>query len=198
MLTGGQKMARLTAEQRRFLKSQGFSDPQGVALDGTGKTRAQYRKALSSEGKLFVYGIAPCPRGHTLRASGGCPQCNTQYVAFARRARQPGYIYIAKSGRLTKVGLSNDAPNRLYIANLEGYGGVQDWRLRAWVYADRAGKIERAVHRSLAEWLAPSVWIRAGQRTETRELFRCSYGAALAALQGQLTPDEAAHVVERS
>lgn len=123
-------MARLTVKQRQFIERHGL-DPDLHALDATGMTRAQFRRELSRERRLIVYGLAPCPRGHTLRTAGGCPQCDTSYIAYAKRSRLPGYVYIAKSGHLTKVGFSQGAPNRIYIANVEGYAGEQNWRIRA-------------------------------------------------------------------
>lgn len=64
-------MGRWTAEQSRFLKSHGFSDPKSWALNATGLTTREYRAALSLEGKLFAYGLAPCKNGHTLKTAGG-------------------------------------------------------------------------------------------------------------------------------
>src|SRR5690348_13346800 len=103
-------MARLTVKQRQFIERHDL-DPDLHALDATGMTRAEFREELRNERKLIVYGVGPCPRGHTLRTAGGCPQCDTSYVAYAKRSRLSGYVYIAKSGRLTKVGFSEDAPN---------------------------------------------------------------------------------------
>lgn len=188
-------MARLTVKQRQFIERHGL-DPDLYALDATGMTRAQFREELSRERRLIVYGVAPCPRGHTLRTAGGCPQCDTSYIAFAKRSRLPGYVYIAKSGRLTKVGFSQDAPNRIYIANVEGYAGEQDWRIRAWLYLPNAGQIELATHRALNRYGTSRAWKRNGTTSYPKEVFRCSFAVAREALLSVLTIEEARDLQE--
>ena len=189
-------MGRLTAEHTAFLRKHGFSKPRDWALNATGMTRTQYREALHQERKIFVYGVAPCPRGqHTLRTAGGCPQCNTSYIGYAKTSRLAGYVYILKSGRLTKVGFSRDAPNRVYIANIERYGN-QKWRIRSWLYSSNAGQLEIAAHRALGHYIAIQFWERNGESTYTREVFRCSYDAARQALLSALTFEEASDLQE--
>ena len=189
-------MGRLTAEHTAFLRKHGFAKPRDWALNATGMTRRQFSEVLRQEGKIFAYGLAPCPEGHTLRTSGGCPQCNTSYIAYAKRRRLPGYVYIAKSGRLTKVGFSQDPDNRIYIANLEGYAGAQDWSIRAWVYSSNAGQIELDVHRALNGLAANQPWERSAAITYSKEVFRCSYATARQALLSVLTPLEALQLIE--
>ncbi len=189
-------MARLTAEHSAFLKKHGFACPRDWVLNASGMTRVQYREALRQERKLFAYGVAPCPRGHTLRTAGGCPQCDTSYIAYARRSRLPGYVYILKSGRLTKVGFSQDVPNRVYIANVEGYAGAQNWSLRARYYSPNAGQIEMAAHRALGQYGATQPWDRNGTTIQSREVFKCSYETARQALLTVLTPEEASDLEE--
>lgn len=188
-------MARLTAKQRQFIERHGL-DPDLHALDATGMTRAQFRGELSRERKLIVYGVSPCPRGHSLRTAGGCPQCDSSYIAYAKRSRLPGYVYIAKSGRLTKVGFSQDAPNRIYIANVEGYAGEQDWRIRAWLYSPNAGQIELAVHRALNQFETSQAWERNGTTIHSKEVFRCSFAVAREALLSVLTVEEESDLQE--
>jgi hypothetical protein len=188
-------MARLTVKQRQFVERHGL-DPDLHALDATGMTRAQFREELSRERRLIVYGVSPCPRGHTLRTAGGCPQCDTSYIAYAQRSRLPGYVYIAKSGGLTKVGFSQDAPNRVYIANVEGYAGEQNWRIRALVYSPNAGQIELAAHRALSRYGAAQAWKRNGATIYSKEVFRCSFTVARGALLSVLTAEEASDLEE--
>lgn len=189
-------MGRLTAEHTAFLKKHGFTKPRDWALNATGMTRVVYSAALREERKLFAYGLAPCPRGHTLRTTGGCPQCETSYIAYAKRSRLAGYLYIAKSGRLTKVGFSKNASNRLYIANLEGYAGKRDWRLRALFYSSNAGQLELATHRALKAYGVFADWERNGTTTRPREVFHCSYEIARDALLSVLTLDDPSDLQE--
>jgi hypothetical protein len=177
-------MGRWTAEHSRFLKSHGFNDPRSWALNATGLTRREYQAALSRDGKLFAYGLPPCKNGHTLRTTGGCPQCNTQYLSYVRHNVTPGYVYIARSNstRLVKVGLSADFNNRLYIANLEGYADIWDWIVRDCRYVQEMGRVEAGVKRALASYGVNRVWIRNGKFTTAKEVFSCTLKLAREAL----------------
>lgn len=149
----------------------------------------QIRQALKESDKLFAYGYQECKNGHTLRTAAGCPQCRTQYLAKAKESISPGYVYIARSrtSRLVKVGLSTQPHARLYMARLQGYGGIYDWEIRHWVYVDRMGKAESAVKRLLAEFRIRRPWERQGEQEVASEIYRCSLTlAAEALLQGTL------------
>ena len=169
-------MGRWTAEHSRFLKFHEFSDPRSQAFNATGLTRREYQAALSREGKLFAYGIFPCKNGHTLRTAGGCPECNSQYLSYARHNVSPGYVYIARSNstRLIKVGLSSDPKNRMYIARLEGYADIWDWVVRDFEYAKEMGRLEAVVKRSLSSYRIDREWVRNGNITKTKEVFSCT------------------------
>lgn len=177
-------MGRLTSEHTSFLKSHGFVNPRGIALNAAGMTTREFRLALSDQGKLFAYGVAPCKRGHTIRAAGGCPQCNTACLKFARHNISPGYVYIARSvsSRLIKVGSSAQPSNRIYIADLESYGGINDWKVRATAFVHEMGRVEKEVKNSLREYSAPRVWVRNGSERVAREIFKCTLTTALGAL----------------
>jgi hypothetical protein len=97
---------------------------------------------------------------------------------------------------LTKVGFSQDAPNRIYIANLEGYAGRQNWRIRASLYSLNAGQIELAVHRALRGYSATHIWERNGVPLSSKEVFHCTFEAARDALISVITPAEAALIEE--
>lgn len=189
-------MGRLTAEHTAFLRRHGFVNPRDWTLNASGMTRATFSAALKQERKLFAYGVAPCRQGHTLRTAGGCPQCDTSYIAYAKRSRLAGYLYIAKSGQLTKVGFSKDASNRIYIANLEGYAGRHDWRLRALLYSASAGQLEIAAHRVLNTYCDPAYWIRSGKISRPKEVFRCSYDTARNAVLSVMTTHDISELQE--
>ena len=191
-------MGKFTFRHAAFLRKHGFENPHDWAIDATGMTRALYREALSRERKIFAFGVAPCPRGHTLRTAGGCPECRTSYIAFAKRSRLPGFVYIAKCDRMTKVGFSQDAPNRIYIANLEGYAGKQNWHVRARLYSSNAGQIELAAHRALRNYAIKQAWDRNGAISVTREVFICSYETAREALVSVVPSAEASLLEEFS
>lgn len=192
-------MGKFTLKHAAFLRKHGFENPDDWALDATGMTRNAYRAALSSERKIFAYGLEPCPRGHTLRTSGGCPQCVTSYIAYAMRSRLPGFVYIAKCGRMTKVGFSKeDAGNRIYIANLDGYAGKHNWQVRACLYSPIAGKIELALVRALRGYSTKPSWERNGTTSVPTEVFVCSYDIARQALLSVASPADAPILQEYS
>ena len=169
-------MGRWTAEHSRFLALHKFKNARRWSLNATGLTRREYQAALKDEGKLFAYGVAVCKNGHTLRTSGGCPQCNPRYLSFVRHNISPGYVYVARSNRtrLIKVGLSANYCDRIYIANLEGYADIGDWKIRDFCYVNEMGRVETQIKRSLAPFRANRPWVRNGEATIAKEVFSCT------------------------
>jgi predicted GIY-YIG superfamily endonuclease len=193
-------LVRLTKDQIRFLEKHGI--PLSEAFDATGYSRASYSERMRELGKVVAYGVTRCKKSrHSLRSRHGtCIQCFPASIAYARRAYLPGFVYIAQShiNRSLKIGFSGDDPdNRIYIANLEGYGDAWDWRIRRLVWSERAGKIEAATHQELAAYRSDEEWIRNGTLIRTRELFSCSLATASRALVRNLVPDEIARVEKR-
>ena len=185
-------MARLTKAHLRYLEHHGIDVDE--TFDASGLKRAEYRPRMKAEGKFVAYGVTKCHNGHSLRNRyGTCIECFPASIAFARRSEMSGYLYLAKSADLglIKVGFSGDDPdNRIYIANLEGYGGAWDWQICLTVWADHAGAKEIAVHQSLADFRAERAWIRNGAGIVAREMFDCELAAGIDALMSQLTARE--------
>ncbi|WP_367305148.1 GIY-YIG nuclease family protein [Sphingomonas tagetis] len=153
-------MGRWTREHSEFLRSHGIDDPRALSLNATGMTRREYQAALSANDRLFAYGVQPCPKGHTLRVSGGCPQCNSGYLQRARHNILPGFVYVARSniGRLIKVGSSTDPEKRIYNANCDGYGGEFDWKLKGSAPVAQMGRAETAIQRALSGYRVSRQW----------------------------------------
>jgi len=149
---------------------------------------------MRDEGKFVAYGVTRCRKGnHSLRSrSGNCLQCFPATIAFSRRSDSPGYVYLAQSHneKLIKVGFSGDPDNRIYIANLEGYGGAWDWCIRRLVWSERGGELERKLHHDLEDYRIDIEWYRNGSSILTRELFSCALGTASKALKRILDSDE--------
>ena len=185
-------MAKLTKEQLRFLARHSIEVSE--AFDASGLSRSQYGPRMRDEGKFVAYGVVRCQKGsHSLRSrSGNCIQCFPASIGFSRRATLSGYVYIAQSnmGKLIKIGFSGDPDDRIYIANLEGYGGAYDWQIRRMVWSDRAGELERALHRDLESYRIDKEWVRNGYTVWTRELFNCALGTASKALGRNLSAGE--------
>jgi hypothetical protein len=192
-------LAKLTKQQIRYLDQHGF-EPED-AFDASGLARADYRARMKAEGKLVAYGVTRCLNGHRLRTrAGNCIQCSPASIAFARRAVLPGFIYIAQSEAtsLLKIGFSGDDPdNRIYIANLEGYGGAWDWVITITLWSERAGAIEIAVQKALSDVRIDRSWIRNGHEIVTKELFDCSLKIATERLQSMLNGQELTSIERR-
>jgi hypothetical protein len=188
-------MAKLSKDDARFLEAHGI--PLAAVFDASGMRTRDWKAAMREQGKLIAYGVT-CLRGHSLKTrSGNCVRCNTANFAYALRSERAGYVYIARSAnlKLIKVGFSNDPDNRVYIANLEGYGGAKDWTIRTWIMSDRAGRIELDVHVALKSYNSPRFWIRNWEEIEAREIYDCTLKIAQLALFAQLSPTEQSRVM---
>lgn len=174
-------MALWTVEHANFLRSEEFENPRRWALNGSGMTMRQIRDALRENDKLFAYGFHKCKDGHTLRTAAGCPQCHPRYLVKSRESITPGCIYLLRSPstELVKVGLSKNPDDRLYMARLQGYGGIYDWKLEISLYVVRMGKAESAVKRLLSEYKIARPWIRQGEPTIAKEVYQCPWLVAL-------------------
>jgi hypothetical protein len=185
-------LARLTQKQIRYLSHHRIGLEE--TYDASGLKRASYRPRMKAEGKFVAYGVTRCHNGHSLRNRyGTCIECFPAAIGFARRSELAGYIYLAQSRdiELFKIGFSSDDPdNRIYIANLEGYGGAVDWCIRLRVWSGRAGKIEIATHKSLVEYHADRAWVRNGLDAVATELFNCDLDDAINALMKHLSFEE--------
>lgn len=182
-------MASLSKADEKFLLKHGIGVEE--TFDGAGMTVKEIRDHMKAYGLLIAFGKR-CPRGHAIRAAGGCVRCNTAYIAFALRSRRWGYVYVAKSAsrNLLKVGFSTDPQDRIYIANLEGYGNASDWQIRYMVAADNAARIESTVKSALVLHREYVDWVRNGDWTIATETFRCPLAQAHRILISQLDDDQ--------
>ena len=170
-------MAKLNAQQLAFLESQGI--PLDYVLDGAGMRRSAYVAKMEAEGKYFAFGVKPCAKGgHSIRnRNGDCIECNTAYIAYARRFWETSNVYIAGSldAQLIKVGLSNDCDKRVRQLNGMAYGGVVDWRLLGNINTEEAGRIEFHIHERLKSKLKEVQYLKQGRLQSSSECFSCSY-----------------------
>lgn len=179
-------MASLSKSDAAFLKKHGISPAD--AFDGSGLTTREIRARLKQTGKLVAYG-KQCSWGHSLYMSNGCIVCDTARIAFGLRSKRAGFVYIAKSYalRLLKAGFSENPSNRIYIANLEGYGGACDWEIRRMLPAKAAGRIEVKLKQRLKLRRRPVLWYRNGRWLPTDETFACTLAEVDRVLEDLLT-----------
>lgn len=176
-------MARLTAEQKQFLKRHGI--PESKVFDGTGLGQTKRKKLMSVAGAIVCIGVSPCSYGHRLRlAAGHCAQCNTHGLAFQQRYRTPGEVYVAhsKGVQLTKIGTASDAESRLEQLNYYAYGGSSSWRLHTAYSCDKAGRVEHRAHLLLEKFRTSRSYVRDGAEVMCQELFKVSPAKAAKAI----------------
>lgn len=170
-----------------------FLQQHGIALSAVSDARGlgtdERRALMRRQGTLIAIG-APCKEsGHRLRTSAGhCVMCDPKKIAFARRHRSPGQVYVARSVALTliKVGSAKDAVGRIAQLNSETYGGGRDWQLVGVYDCPEAGKVESSVHSALAQFSAKGSYQKDGVLTDCYELFNCPAAVAMKTLQGIL------------
>jgi len=192
------RMTRLSGDQIAFLEKQKI--PLERAYDATGQSKTEYGQAMRDLEMEVAFGVTPCKKAaHTLRRrSGACVQCGPANFAFQRRYEERGTVYVAgsKDGKFIKVGLTSDLDTRERSLRAHRYGGSGDWDVIYAAEIDGAGRLERAIHRELADKLVEATYIRQGQEVSCYELLRCDVRDATSKLTA-LAEGKAKIVVDR-
>lgn len=174
----------LSAAELEFLTRHQIAVSQVV--DARGLSKEARGNLMRRHGAVLAIG-SPCEKqGHRLRISPGhCAVCDPKKIAFARRHRAPGQVYVASSSSLTltKIGSSVDANDRVVRLNAERYGGADDWRLVGVCDCHEAGRIEYEAHAALAQCRAEARYRKSGVQTECYELFACPPEVAMNVVQ---------------
>lgn len=180
----------LTKEEKDFIKRHNLSISD--FYDARGESKPVFHDKAKAMGCHFV--INQCQYGHRLKdRSGHCIMCNTAYIAFQKRETNSGVVYVAYSGKYTKVGMiENNIKNtaeamnkREYRLNDEGgYGGREGWKTaKSWQLTKNVGKIEREAHRILEKYKVDGDYIHSGELHSTKELFVCPLQTAIDAVK---------------
>lgn len=177
----------LTNEEKAFIKEQGLSFTD--FYDARGETQKEYHDKAKVSGCDFVVNVGQC--GHRLKTrSGHCIICNTARIAFQKRNSGKGKVYIAVSGKFTKVGVIDSTSQQLlehreYQLNSEGgYGGRTGWQLvKSWSLGRNAGKIEEEAHRLLQKYKAKGSYVYSGGKRDAQEIFECTIQDAVDAVK---------------
>jgi len=173
----------LTRGELDFLASQGLTAAD--VLDGRRMSKDQIRLVAKDRGKAVVLGVECAKAGHRLRTrSGHCVQCDTKKLGYQTRHRKPSDVYIAfsRSAGLTKVGSSTDYSTRIDKLNFDGVGGARDWRILFRIAAEEGGRLEVEAQVLLAEYLAPTSYMKDGRQQDSRECFTCPPARAMEAI----------------
>lgn len=140
------------------------------------KLRSSFWKAdAKKKGRSFVLG-SPCKAaGHRLRTRAGhCIQCDPKKIAFFRRYRSGGLVYIAGSliGGIFKVGTAGDREGRQQSLQKESYGGYDDWIIIATAWVGNSGEVEFNIHRQLEIFFVTGQYLKDGRIQDARELIK--------------------------
>ncbi len=184
----------LTNDEKDFINHHGIA-PSNI-YDGRGETIKVFHKKAKEQGCSFVL-ANPCPYGHRLKdRSGGCIVCRPVIIAIRNRECGKGVVYVAYSGKYTKVGMIENnikdkgkaINKREYRLNDEGgYGGRDGWTtVKTWNVEKNVGKIEREAQKLLEKYKVEKFYIHSGDLTNTKELFECPVPTAIEAVKSAM------------
>ena len=178
-------MTHLAKKQIEFIQQMGIS--MSRVFDATGMQKREYEPAMRKLGMWVAYGVSPCrTASHTLRIrSGHCLQCRPENLSYLRRHDEVGEVYIAQSESscLIKIGLSQNADERVANLNSYEYGGYSDWNVIHTLNCECAGRVESTAHHLLSAYSVEATYYKNGRDIDCREIFSCSAKQALAALK---------------
>lgn len=147
------------------------------------------RREIAKEmGKGLFIGARCGKHGIRIRTrSNHCILCNKQGLRHQRDWSRKAFVYIAGSlsGRLIKIGNSEDCTQRMVLLRREGYGGCRDWSLLKLIEVTGAGEVESLAKNALAEFSVSKRYYK-GDATGgqgTIELYACSYSKAAEAIR---------------
>jgi hypothetical protein len=174
----------LTDEERRFLADQGLSSAD--VLDGNYMPWQAARALAKNEDKQLIL-AGECRKGHRLKTrSRHCAQCDSSRLAYQKRHRQSGHVYIAGSltRKLIKVGGTTEPISERERRLRQGkVAGADDWEILESVEVSEYGKLEKTAHGLLRAFAVPTTYVKDGQTQESHEVFQCSFSRARAAIR---------------
>lgn len=162
-------------EEVEFLKRHGFSEDD--VLDARHENSDLAKLKAKSLGKSFYLGT-PCRNvGHRIRTRGGhCAMCDPSKIAHARRHSAKGTLYLAvsSSGKVFKIGSSDDHADRERQLRAKGYGGYRDWEIICSATVQRKGEAEILAARALEGLHAPGVYRNGEFDQSAKEMYQTS------------------------
>jgi len=179
---------KLTKIQIKFLQKHNISVNQ--VFDATGLSKIEYRALMKEGGFVVATGVTRCKKGnHSLKTRAGhCVLCNPACLAFQKRHETPGdlYVFYSSSKRLVKVGVAEDAYERVISANKQSYGNIDDWKLKFSIRVLNAGQAEKIIHDALAEYKKQRYFLKDGSWVLAQEIFACSVKIAISEIKNRL------------
>lgn len=150
-------------------------------IDANGQSISDIKDDMKKNDILFAYNTTPCGNaGHTIRdRHSHCIVCNTAHIAFMKRTKETGYVYVAGSiiKNYIKVGMTTEDPEkRIGKLNSRKVGNTNDWVVIKAVKCDYANQVEIGIQQQLLKYKVDGD-IYDGD-TESSEIYRCKYDKA--------------------
>lgn len=150
-------------------------------IDAEGRSVSEIRELMKERDILFAYNTTPCEKaGHTIRdRNSHCIMCDTTAIAFMKRTRVTGFVYIAGSlsRNFIKVGMTTESiDKRISKLNSRKVGNTADWVAIKIIKCDHANIVELGIHERLGKYSVTGEV--SNDDTESTEIFRCSYQKA--------------------
>ena len=150
-------------------------------IDANGQSISDIKDEMKRNDILFAYNTTPCSKaGHTIRdRQSHCIVYNTINIAFMKRTKETGYVYIAGSiaKKFIKIGMTTEDPEkRIKKLNSRKVGNTNDWIVIKAIKCDYANKVENGIHQQLLRYKVDGDFYSEG--IESSEIYRCKYDKA--------------------
>ncbi|WP_087093594.1 GIY-YIG nuclease family protein [Elizabethkingia anophelis] len=163
-------------------------------IDAKGRSISEIRDEMKINNILFAYNTTPCEKlAHTIRdRHSHCIVCNTANIAFMKRTKATGYVYIAGSiiKNYIKIGMTTEDPNkRIGKLNSRKVGNTSDWTIIKAIKCDHANMVEIDIQKALQKYKVEGEYY-GEESVESVEIFRCKYSKALETIENYFRDKE--------
>lgn len=150
-------------------------------IDANGQRISDIKDEMKKNDILFAYNTTACGNaGHTIRdRHSHCIVCNTAHIAYMKRTKETGYVYIAGSiiKNYIKIGMTTEDPEkRIGKLNSRKVGNTNDWIVIKAVKCDYANQVEIGIQQQLLKFKVDGDIY--DDKTESSEIYRCRYDKA--------------------
>ncbi|WP_265129471.1 GIY-YIG nuclease family protein [Chryseobacterium oranimense] len=163
-------------------------------MDAKGLSISEIKDEMKMNDILFAYNTTPCGNaGHTIRdRHSHCIVCNTANIAFMKRTKQTGHVYIAGSiiKNYIKIGMTTEDPiKRIGKLNSRKVGNTNDWVVIKSIKCDYANMVEFGIQKELQRYKVEGEYY-GDNDTESSEMFRCRYKTAIETVEKYFSDKE--------
>jgi hypothetical protein len=170
-------------------------------MDANGQSISDIKDEMKRNNILFAYNTTPCGKGgHIIRdRHSHCIVCNTANIAFMKRTKETGFVYIAGSilKNYIKIGMTTEDPaKRIVKLNSRKVGNTNDWIVIRAVKCDYANKVEIGIQKKLLKFKVDGDFY--DDNTESIEIYRCKYEKANETFEKYFEDNEVIRIESKS